>query len=134
MILALLQTFQCIIYLYFYRMNINVAEGKKDGSSYYFCGDGFYYYFNKGNSYNEGISSIFYLRCSKYSKRGCTGTAKIESTPEGVQWTNLQRHTCAPNPTLHAVRQLRREILDASVENMGPYETPAEVVRRVRHR
>ena len=116
-------------------MNIGIVEGKHDGSSLYYCeaDPGFHYHFNRGNSYNEGNSSIYYLRCRKYHSRGCTGSAKIESTPEGVTWTNLKRHICAPNPTHHHVLNLRREILEECV-NAGPYETPAEVVRRIRHR
>lgn len=115
-------------------MNIGTVEGKKDGSSLYYSGDGFYYHLNKCNNYNEGNSSTFYLRCRKYSKRGCPGTAKIESTPNGITWVDMQRHTCAPNPTHHEMLNLRREILNNCDVGYGPYETPAEIVRRVRHR
>lgn len=116
-------------------MNISIVDGKQDGTSLYYCGDGFYYHFNRGNRYNEGNSSTYYLRCRKYYKRGCCGTAKIEVSPDNqLTWENLKRHTCAPNPTHHAVLNLRREILNECARNDGPYETPSEVVRRVRHR
>ncbi|XP_034252579.1 uncharacterized protein LOC117652054 [Thrips palmi] len=118
-------------------MVIRVEDGKREGTYVYHCEDGFYYHFNNGNDYgqNEGNATLLHLRCVKRYKRSCMGTAKIEVTDDGAVWTNMGRHSCAPNPTRHQVMHLRQDILVESVENFNrPYEAPAALVERVRAR
>ena len=116
-------------------MNFEVVRGKRENSFLYHCGDGYQYHFNKGNGYNEFPSTIWYLRCRHYSSRGCTGAAQINNPHGGnLEWISTKRHTCAPDRNHPMFLNMRHEILDQSVNEVGPYETPAEVVRRVRNR
>lgn len=112
-------------------MDIQVAPGKRAGSSLFHCNDGYHYHLNKG--VQEGNSAVFYLRCINFDSRGCTGGARIYFFQGGnLEWVNGKQHTCPPNPTHHLVLNLRREILQESINQFGPYETPAQVVNRVR--
>lgn len=113
---------------------VQVFEGFQDGSAVYHCDDGYYYHYNNNNDYAlRGNEPVHYLRYKNYARRGCTGTAKVSHGAEGVQWTNMQRHTCAPDRYLARVRNLRRDILDEATRMNGPYEPPAAVVERVRN-
>lgn len=112
-------------------MNVAVIDGMRQNTVLYHCHDGFYYYFNNGRDYGGNISSIN-LRCKNWTSHWCHGSAKILITQVGIQWTNLQRHTCPADRNLNLVRQLRQDIIQASVNQDGPYETPAQVINRVR--
>ena len=115
------------------KMNVDFLHGRREGSYIYHCNDGFYYHFNNGYNYaNNENSSVVHLRCVNYSSRQCQGTAKVITSDEGPQWTNLQPHTCAPDGSHHQVLRLRQQILQESANLQGPYETPSEIVNRVR--
>lgn len=117
-------------------MAIRVENGKKPGSFFYHCEDGYFYYFNNGNDYGDpegNAGMLLHLRCKNRYKRLCMGTAKIEVTPQGSVWTNLMPHTCPRNLAHQHVTHLRQEILAEAVENFNrPYESPAALVERVR--
>ncbi len=116
-------------------MEIEVIDGKREGSAIYHCGDGYYYHYNNGNLYNENEALVLNLRCRKYSQLGCAGSAKIVIV-EGeniMEWTNRQPHVCTRDRTHHAVLDLRRNILQEASQLNGPYEAPSTVVNRVRN-
>ncbi|KAJ1528957.1 hypothetical protein ONE63_007325 [Megalurothrips usitatus] len=92
-----------------------------------------FYNCNDYRNNNRGHNSVVHLRCTQHYKRLCQGTAKIEITADGTEWTNLRPHTCAPNATHRQVLHLRQEILRQAVDNFNrPYEPPAALVDRVR--
>ena len=117
-------------------MNINILDGNREGSYVYTCGDGFHYHYNNGNNYgeNENTSSVMYMRCTNHHSKLCRGSARVVLTPEGAQWVNLERHTCAPDHLYERVKQLRGLILKAATQHNGPYETPTSLVDRLRNR
>ncbi|XP_034238942.1 uncharacterized protein LOC117643894 [Thrips palmi] len=117
-------------------MNVAVIQGMRQGTVLYHCHDGFYYYFNNGKSYefDGGNATSINLRCKNWTSQWCHGTARILIYNGRIQWTNLLEHTCPADEDFHLVRQLRGEIIQESVNLDGPFETPAEVLNRVRER
>lgn len=116
-------------------MNIQFIEGERANSYIYHCGDGHHYHYNNCNNYgeNEGNASTLYMRCKNHYSKGCPGTAAVHMNDEGAQWTNTHRHTCTADRYYERVLLLRKLIIAESKQQNGPYETPTELVERIRN-
>lgn len=114
-------------------MAVHTIRGKREGSTIYFNGDGFYYHFNNQYQYgaNEGQGEV-YVRCRQYDTRGCAGRAKVVIRDNGIEWEDLNAHTCAPDRSFSAVQLLKQQILEEAVNN-ARYEPPGELVERIKN-
>lgn len=116
--------------------NIQILNGFRDETGIYHCNDGYFYHYNNCNDYarNGNGAPVHYLRCKNYYLRGCSGSAKVTCTANGVEWENNSRHTCARDHFFAPVRTLREEIVHEATRLDVPYEMPVSVVERVRNR
>lgn len=115
---------------------MHVMEGTKEGSSIYYCGDGYYYYYHSeyGYSVNEGNCTKAYMRCIDKNKRLCQGAAYVIVQSNGeFLWNNVHRHTCAMDLTKPEVTKLKKLILEECTKTNSHYEPPSSLVNRCRN-